>query len=164
MIEPNDAPVQPDSPPEPTSTSRRTIIVAAAVGAVALAVVASIVVVAVMAFTANREPETFEVLGAITLEDSITTYGLPDGFECAGKGGYKDIGPGAAVTVTDETGTLLAKGAIATSAGGSNGCWLDFTVADVPRGKAFYKVEVSHRGELTYTESEAESGLVFSLG
>ncbi|OZF49695.1 hypothetical protein [Rhodococcus sp. 14-2470-1a] len=164
MTQPNDGAVQPDSPPEPTSPSRRTIIVAAAVGAVALGVVISIVVVAVMAFNANREPETFEVLGAITLEDSITTYGLPDGFECAGKGGYKDIGPGAAVTVTDEAGTLLAKGAIATSSGGSSGCWLDFTVADVPRGKAFYKVEVSHRGELTYTESEAESGLVFSLG
>ncbi|WP_072805152.1 hypothetical protein [Rhodococcoides yunnanense] len=162
MTEPNASAVQPDSPAGPTSTSCRTIVVA--VGAVALAVIASVVVVAVMAFTANREPETFEVLGAITLEDSITTYGLPDGFECAGKGGYKDIGPGTAVTVADETGTLLAKGVIATSYGGSNGCWLDFTVSGVPRGKAFYKVEVSHRGELTYTESEAQSGLVFSLG
>ncbi|WP_155949803.1 hypothetical protein [Rhodococcus sp. 114MFTsu3.1] len=65
--------------------------------------------------------------------------------------------------MSDESGTLLAKGALATSSGGSSGCWLDFTVSGVSRGKTFYKVEVSHRGELTYTESEAESGLVFSL-
>ena len=151
---------QPDSPLTGRSYSRRAIVVAACVGAAAVA----LIVVAVMAFTANREPERFVVLGAITIEDSITTYGLPDGFECAGKDGYKDIGPGAAVMVTDESGTLLAKGAIETSSGGSSGCWLDFTVSGVPRGKSFYKVEVSHRGELTYTESEVESGLVFSLG
>lgn len=151
---------QPDSPLTGRSYSRRAIVVAACLGAAAVA----LIVVAVTAFIANREPERFVVLGAITLEDSITTYGLPDGFECAGEDGYKDIGPGAAVTVTDESGTLLAKGAIATSSGGSSGCWLDFTVSGVPRGKSFYKVEVSHRGELTYTESEVESGLVFSLG
>ena len=151
---------QPDSPLTGRSYSRRAIVVAACVGAAAVA----LIVVAVTAFIVNREPERFVVLGAITLEDSITTYGLPDGFECAGEDGYKDIGPGAAVTVTDESGTLLAKGAIETSSGGSSGCWLDFTVSGVPRGKSFYKVEVSHRGELTYTESEVESGLVFSLG
>jgi hypothetical protein len=163
MNSPEPQPAQPDTTTT-SPTPRRTVLVAAAIGAAAVAVIGSVVAAAVYAYSANRTPETFEILGAITLEDSITTSGLPDGFECAGKGGYKDIGPGAAVTVTDEQGTLLAKGAIATSSGGSNGCWLDFTVSDVPRGSAFYKVEVSHRGELTYTESEAESGLVFSLG
>lgn len=159
---------QPDPASEPLPATkwraRRPIILAAAVGAGAVAIIASIIVVAVSAFTADRAPDTFEILGAITLEDNITTYGLPDGFECAGKGGYKDIGPGVAVTVTDEAGTLLAKGAIGKSSGGTSGCWLDFTVPAVPRGSEFYKVEVGHRGELTYTESEAESGLVFSLG
>lgn len=155
---------QRDSPPSGRSHSRKTIILAACVRAAALALIGVTVIVVFMAFTSGREPERFVVLGAITLEDSITTYGLPDGFECAGEDGYKDIGPGAAVTVTDESGTLLAKGAIETSSGGSSGCWLDFTVSGVPRGKSFYKVEVSHRGELTYTESEVESGLVFSLG
>lgn len=163
MSSPDTEVPQPDPSPPSTPTLRRPILIAAAIGAAAVAIIASIVV-AVIAFSASRPPETFEILGAITLEDSITTYGLPDGFECAGKGGYKDIGPGAAVTVTDESGTLLAKGAVLTSSGSASRCWLDFTVASVPRGSAFYKVEVSHRGELTYTESEAESGLVFSLG
>ncbi len=159
---------QPDPPSEPllatNSRSRRPIILAAAVGAGAVAIVASVIGIAVVAFTADRAPDTFEIQGAITLEDNITTSGLPSGYECAGKGGYKDIGPGVAVTVMDEAGTLLAKGAIGKSSGGASGCWLDFTVPSVPRGSQFYKVEVSHRGELTYTESEAESGLAFSLG
>ncbi|MFF0818282.1 hypothetical protein ACFYVR_24485 [Rhodococcus sp. NPDC003318] len=41
---------------------------------------------------------------------------------------------------------------------------LDFTVPDVPRGHKFYEVEVGHRGGLSYTESEAESGLALTLG
>ena len=60
--------------------------------------------------SALMEDEPFTLTGTLQLRsDSIATTGLPPDFNCAGKSGCGDIGPGASVTVTDESGTLLAK-------------------------------------------------------
>jgi hypothetical protein len=105
------------------------------------------------------------VTGTLQLNsDSVTTSGLPMGFACAGNGGYSDIGPGAAVTISDESGKLLAKGSIEGSYAQAGSCVLTFKVFDVPAGAKFYKLEVSHRGEMSYTEAEARSGIQVSLG
>jgi hypothetical protein len=117
------------------------------------------------ALTVVNKPNPFTLTGTLQLNsDSITTSGLPIGYKCAGEGGYNDIGPGAAINVSDETGKLLAKGAIESSYGQSGSCMLTFKIHNVPGGATFYKVEVSHRGEMSYTEAEAKAGIDVSLG
>ncbi|WP_430331427.1 hypothetical protein [Rhodococcus sp. ACT016] len=116
------------------------------------------------AVRAASTPETFDITGMITLTGKTTSSGLPTGFACAGAGGYSDLSPAAAVKVSDESGTLLAKGHLTGSSGRSGYCIFDFTVTDVPRGIKFYEVEISHRGGLSYTEAEAEDGLALTLG
>lgn len=117
------------------------------------------------ALTVVNKPNPFTLTGTLQLNsDSITTSGLPIGYKCAGEGGYTDIGPGTALTVSDETGKLLAKGAIESSYGQSGACTLTFKIYNVPGGATFYKVEVSHRGQMSYTEAEAKAGIDLSLG
>ena len=83
---------------------------------------------------------------------------------CHGTGGYSDIGAGAAVTVSDESGTLLAKGSLDVGHAQAGGCALQFEVGEVPGGKKFYQVEVSHRGAVSFTEAEAKAGVRLHLG
>jgi hypothetical protein len=115
---------------------------------------------------ALTKDEPFTVTGTLQLngDGSITTSDLPMGFACAGIRGYGDIGPGSAVTITDESGTLLAKGAIENSRGDKTSCMLTFKVFDVPPGAKFYKLEISHRGDMSYTEAEVKQGVEVSLG
>jgi hypothetical protein len=115
---------------------------------------------------ALTKDEPFTVTGTLQLngDGSITTSDLPMGFACGGIRGYGDIGPGSAVTITDESGTLLAKGAIENSRGDKTSCMLTFKVFDVPSGAKFYKLEISHRGDMSYTEAEVKQGVEVSLG
>lgn len=115
---------------------------------------------------ANREtqPSTFTIEGSLTLSDSVTTYGLPSEFDCAGDDGYDDIGPNSSVTVSDQAGDVIATGQVQGSSGGASTCTLTFSASDVPEGRDFYKVEISHRGELTFTEEEAKAGITMTLG
>ncbi|BBY62186.1 hypothetical protein [Mycolicibacterium helvum] len=119
----------------------------------------------ITALTGKDEKPPFTINGTLSLRaDSVTTTGLPPSFACAGKGGYNDIGPGADVTVANESGTLLAKGRLDGSFGEKDWCVFTFTVSDVPAGAKFYKVTVSHRGEMSYTEQEAHARIELSLG
>ncbi|WP_079927207.1 hypothetical protein [Mycobacterium sp. AT1] len=107
----------------------------------------------------------FTVEGTLQLNTaSITTTALPPGFNCAGSGGYGDVGPGAPVTVSDEAGTLLAKSTLSGSVGGPGWCALSFSVKDVPAGSKFYRVEVARRGDMSYTEDEARERVGMTLG
>ena len=118
---------------------------------------------AVNAFVKSKPP--FILTGTFQLNNaSIRTSGLPPGYNCAGEQNYGDIGPNAPVTVTDETGKLLAKGAIQSSYGEQSWCLLLFRVNDVPGGAKFYKVQVAQRAEMSYTEAEAKAGINISLG
>lgn len=119
----------------------------------------------ITALTGKDEKPPFTIDGTLSLRaDSITSSGLPPGFACAGEGGYNDIGPGTAVTVADESGTLLAKGTLDGSFGEKNWCVFTFSIADVPVGAKFYKISVSRRGEMSYTEQEARGRVEMSLG
>lgn len=157
-------------PPPPPRRPRRNIVIL-----IVLAVVfAAIAIAAIVLFaTQTRSAKTFELTGSMNLVDdstssrsssSITTSTGDSDFMCAGKRGYSDIGPGASVEVTDETGTLIAKGRLSDSFGTSSICTLSFTVTGVPAGKKYYQVEVSHRGKVSFTESEAREGIGLSLG
>lgn len=113
-----------------------------------------------------------------TIEGSMT---LKDGFSgdpgesCSGSGGYDDIRGGAQVTVSNESGDVLAVGRLgagegvpASSATGSDFlyCKFEFEVTGVPRAE-IYTIEVSHRGGLSYSFEEMESQgwtVEFSLG
>jgi len=68
------------------------------------------------------------------------------------------------VTVADEAGKLLAKGAIESSYGQQGSCTLLFKVDDVPGGAKFYKVQIARQSEVSYTEAEARAGIDLLVG
>jgi len=106
-------------------------------------------------------PRSFTIIGSITIYGDSS---VSSGSSCQGTGGYRDIGPGTAITVSDEAGTLLAKSHLMIGTSGDGSCSLPFEISDVPSGKKFYKVEASHRGEVSYTESEARHGISLQIG
>ena len=141
---------------------RSRLLVAAAVVLVAICVGAYF---AVKASTKPAPPAPFSLTGTLQLtSDSIKTTGLPGGYSCAGDRNDNDIGPGATVTVADETGKLIAKGEIQSSYGQQGSCLFLFRVNDVPGGEKFYRVQVAQRGDTSYTEAEAKAGINLVLG
>lgn len=77
--------------------------------------------------------------------------------------GYDDVHPGAEVLVKDPEGTIIAKGELADGPIASNACIFTFTVSGVPGGHKFYTVGVANRGQLTFTEDEADQPLELTL-
>ncbi|WP_137725069.1 hypothetical protein [Prescottella subtropica] len=146
------------------STGRHQFWLGMGAGAAATGAVVAIGVGVVVAVDAASTPKMFEITGTFDITGSTTTLGLPTGFACAGAKGYDDLSPAAAVTVSDESKTLLSKGRMTGSTRSGRTCTFDFTITDVPRGHKFYEVEIAHRGGLSYTESEAEQGLSLSIG
>ncbi|MGO9152435.1 serine/threonine-protein kinase [Mycobacterium sp.] len=141
---------------------RSRLLVAAALVLVAICVGAFF---AVQAITNKAPLARFSLIGTLQLSsDSIKTTGLPGGYSCAGDRSDNDIGPGATVTVADETGKLIAKGAIESSYGQQGSCLFLFRVNEVPGGQKYYRVQVAQRGETMYTEAEAKAGINLSLG
>jgi hypothetical protein len=135
-----------------------------------LAAAAVVVAVGLIAFFVLRggdgsaPHEPFTLAGTMRLPDESTkTEGLPGGYKCVGAREYSDVVPGAAVTVEDESGKLLAKGAIESSNNGRDSCLLLFNVDNVPGGAEFYRVQVAQRDEMNYTESEAKEGVEISI-
>ena len=107
--------------------------------------------------------ESYTIDGELTLHGGYYGMYFSDEDEsCSGKGGYADIDAGAQVLVSDGGGNALATGELdAGEAGDTSGgfnveCNFSFTVPNVPKAD-FYKVEVSHRGGLTYTYSDLSS-------
>ena len=83
----------------------------------------------------------------------------------SGTGGYDDISEGADVVIYDAAGNRLAFGSLKAGKPQGDGglCVFDFDVPDVPGGKGPYGVEVSHRGQVSFKESQADD-IVISLG
>ncbi|WP_204354852.1 hypothetical protein [Mycolicibacterium llatzerense] len=149
---------QPDKPSLPENRSRNRGILIGFGAALALAIAAA----SGYYWLSPREtPKPFTLNGTLMLNSAS---GATTGQGCHGTGGYRDIAPGTSISVADETGTLLAKGALGSSHGESGSCYMPFSIDDVPSGKKFYKVEVAHRGEVNYTEAEAKQGISLQLG
>lgn len=113
-------------------------------------------------------PKALTVTGSIRLKFGGFTW---DQNSCTGKGGYDDIAVGAGVTVTDNTGAVIALGRIISALPDipfeettAVGCDLYFEVDKVPAGKGFYGVEVTHRGSVKFDEADLAQPLALSLG
>ncbi|MDT5069664.1 MAG: hypothetical protein QOK02_5819 [Mycobacterium sp.] len=160
------APVDVAFPPreQPKPSRRRSTGIALAAAAV-VAVIGIVAYLALRPNAADSPKEPFTLAGTLRLPgDVMKTSGLPGGYKCAGARDYGDVGPSSPVTVEDESGKLLAKGAIKGSSSGSDGCSLTFRVDDVPSGAHFYRVKVAQHPEMSYTEAEAKAGVDFLMG
>lgn len=86
------------------------------------------------------------------------------GGDCVGTGGYDDIRGGAQVVVRGPSGDKIALGHLdAGEPRSSVECVFPFTVEDIPIINGIYSVEVSHRGEVSFTQDDAQS-LDLTLG
>jgi hypothetical protein len=95
------------------------------------------------------------------LADSIqrTQTAFAIGAPCTGASvsrGYADVGPGIDVTVKDETGTIIATGAVEEGTWERRACRLPFSIPDV-EGAEFYELELGRRGSNRYSAAELAS-------
>lgn len=122
--------------------------------------------------SASSSAADFTLAGKLTLKWSTGAFERTDSGVCAGSGGYSDIVDGAAVTITDQGGTVIATGQldvgranVDTATNRPIDCTFTFSVMHVPDGKTFYGVTVSHRGAISYSAAQAKGGQVgLSLG
>lgn len=78
------------------------------------------------------------------------------GSVCLGSSkGYGDINIGAAVTVKDQDGKLIATGQLERGLVGDGNCVLPFSV-EVPAAD-FYTFEVAHRGGVNYSAGDLKA-------
>lgn len=106
---------------------------------------------------------SFDAEGTITLgPDGVTQSSLAGG-ECDGSSGYDDITPGAQVILSAD-GKTVGKGELEEAKYDDGYCVFPFEVTGVAGGSDFYSVEISHRGEMEYTQDELEEGVSLSLG
>jgi hypothetical protein len=134
------------------------------VGAAGVVVGGAVVGLVVGLSGGSSAPSTFTLRGSMTLTGDHTPSG-PTYEECTGAGGFDDIAKGASVTVYDAGGKVVATGALGTGKPNGGACVFPVFVPAVPGGSRFYQVEVSHRGKVTVSASEAKaSGFAASLG
>jgi hypothetical protein len=107
--------------------------------------------------SAAKSKATFTLAGTMTL--SFSSASATSGSQgCEGRGGYKDIAQGAAVTVYDGGGAVVATGSLGGGVMVGSSCRFTLYVEQVPEGADFFQVEVSHRGKLTLSAADAKAG------
>ncbi|MGW3608922.1 hypothetical protein ACWD6N_03385 [Micromonospora sp. NPDC005163] len=145
-----------------------------------LAAALALAAIALAGCSSDPEPAPAAAVSAAPAARVVTgtlMLGDPDGVAwdsttgCRGSGGYDDIAPGAQVVITDSAGATvglgkLGNGVMETAPGATtaDGCKFNFTVKDVPTGKNFYGVEVSHRGKVQYPEQQLFGAFALTLG
>ena len=110
------------------------------------------------------KPGVFTVSGTFTVEAATAAVTSSDDGGCWTDGGYDDIESGTQVVVRDRNGTTVAIGELGTAERDGFNCAFPFAVSDVPAAKGMYRIEVSHRGELEYTEEQIRAHLELKLG
>ncbi|MCX4824878.1 hypothetical protein OG883_34500 [Streptomyces sp. NBC_01142] len=159
----NEAPVpaMPDHTPDQKPQHRRPAWLLSGLAGVA---VGAGIVGGVWAVSASTwgATDAFELKGTMTLVGGGSEIGRPSTGGCRGLGGYSDIIPGAAVTVYDAAGKVVATGSLGepkySGSGFTLACAFPVSVPDVPKGSKIYQVEVSHRGKISIGSDEAEQG------
>ena len=107
--------------------------------------------------TTTTAPPTHTLSGILALRGRDAFISSQDGANCWGSAGYDDIDENAQVVVRDGDGQTLAVGNLQTGEKVSLvECDFSFTVPGVPETD-FYSVEVSHRGELSYSRADLEA-------
>jgi hypothetical protein len=130
--------------PAPLSAPNRKKMLPWLLGGAALLVAAIVVVLIVSGGSGHA------IIGTFTLFDPDVSS------NCTGSSGYDDISSGTSVTVRNETGKTLATSALGQGEFAAGvGCDFPFTIEDVPDA-AFYRIEVSHRGEVEFSRAELE--------
>jgi hypothetical protein len=122
--------------------------------------------------TASPSPETRAITGTFLLSNGERPNDRDIG-GCSGTGGYSDIHVGTNVVVRDATDTIIGASSLVIDpngpepvASGNYQCGYAFTVAGLP-DSAFYTVEVSHRGALTYSRADMKASgwtVEFTIG
>jgi hypothetical protein len=102
------------------------------------------------------------IAGTVVIPGDYASW-APTEQTCWGAGGYGDLAEGAQVVVSDPEGAVIGTGALEagvwtsyTSPSNPSRCSFAFSVADLP-DVAFYSVEVSHRGQVTYSRADLEA-------
>ena len=125
--------------------------------------VSAVAIVAVLVLTLGR-PAKLSLTGTLTIGSATTEGPLPAGFACAGAGPLSDIQPALRVVVADGNHELLGKGELTSSfSGGADSCVFAIVVHDLPLDRDDYLVQISHRGEASFTQAEAVSGIELTL-
>lgn len=160
----------------PQSGHRGTSLALGAIGLILIGLMAAIFVVLVKDKGSDAlggdeaGADTFSASGSMQVIGTVTKY--DDG--CYGGDGYDDIQPGAQVVVRDSTGEIVAVDALDSGYvpekfkglgifGEPAACAWGFKVDEIPSGSPAYSVEISHRGEIAFTERTADS-IALSLG
>lgn len=98
-----------------------------------------------------------DIVGAFTLKDTDNGFGGANGRPCHGTGGYSDIQEGTQITLSDGNGKVIGTSALESGkVTGPSECDFVFTIKNVPKVD-FYKLEISHRGQLSYSYSDLQS-------
>lgn len=133
--------------------------------------------------SSSPTPSTFNIVGTLTVTAGEGSEGT-EGGDCVTDGGFSDISSGTDVTVTNESGKIVALGKL--DAGHTSAvqvlptfnpdtvkieqvpqatkCVFGFSVARVPEGENFYSIEMGRRSALRYTRSDLASPLSLTLG
>jgi hypothetical protein len=109
-------------------------------------------------------PDTITVAGIVTLTDNEGFVGHSSGGTCAGTGGYDDLALGTSVTVYDGGSAIIGGGYVNAATYNGNACVLAFEIPEIPAGKGFYQVEISHRGKISEDENNVELGTLYFSG
>jgi hypothetical protein len=132
----------------PTKSGRTKYIV--------LGVIGTIAVLLVLGAIAGAAEGKHTITGSITLYDSDAyDYYYDDGDSCSGETGYGDIDEGTDVKIKDSSGDLIGSSSLESGIIDDGTCVFEFTVSDVADA-SYYSVEVSYRGDLSYSKSEME--------
>jgi hypothetical protein len=176
-------PIDAPAPIPPAPKRRRSLIPWIIIGALAVALAAVLVIPRLGDEKPSPAlpPATLTAVGALTLDAGDFGYDR-DANLCWGAGGYGDIEKGASVTITDAAGAVIGVGSLVaatptqfTTTDGTQSflgdpnakpthCDLSFAIPNIPAGKGFYGVEVSHRGSVKYPEAALNTGLGLTLG
>jgi hypothetical protein len=157
-VSPPIAPMEPTAPP-----GKLPWIVGCVAAGVALVAVAAVLMPKGIEGRAVM-PDTITVAGIVTLTDNEGFVGHSTGSTCAGTGGYDDLALGTSVTVYDGGSAIIGGGYVNAATYNDNACVLAFEIPEIPAGKGFYQVEISHRGKISEDEKNVELGTLYFSG
>lgn len=106
----------------------------------------------------SHSTTTYRTINGVVQLTDFGAFLAQSGVSCGGTGGYSDMQPGAGIQVSNQAGTILATGSLGSgTTTGSDGstCQFTFSIPHVPDAP-FYQIEVSHRGNVTFSRSQLE--------